>query len=148
MDDVIVIILTLVLTIVAAINQNKKKKSPHSEQKTPDFWETILGQESPLPRPVEVEEIKPPVEKKRKGTSVPVSNPLRNQITRRMSPTLINDELSIAEGGRHNDIVSLLNSQKEKEEALGNLQEASGIMEDFSLKKAVIYSEIIHPKYF
>ncbi len=148
MDDVIVIILTLVLTIVAAINQNKKKKSPPTEQKTPDFWETILGQESPLPRPVEVEEVKPPVQHKRKAPVVHQTNPVRKPIPKRMSTTPIHDELSIEEGGRHDDILSIINSKKEADDAFDPHQDASGIMEDFSLRKAIIYSEIIHPKYF
>ena len=148
MDDVIVIILTLVLTIVAAINQNKKKKSTPTEQKTPDFWETILGQESPLPRPVEVEEVKLPVQHKRKAPVVHQPNPVRKPIPKRMSTTPIHDELSIEEGGRHDDILSIINSKKEADDAFDPHQDASGIMEDFSLRKAIIYSEIIHPKYF
>lgn len=148
MDDVIVIILTLVLTIVAAINQNKKKKSATAQQKTPDFWETVLGQESPLPQPVEVEKTSSPIHQKAETKNVTRPKPVRKAESQRMRSSALTDELIIAEGGRHEDILSLLNSKKGIEDSFDNDEEISGIIDDFSLKKAVIYAEIIQPKYF
>ena len=148
MDDVIVIILTLVLTIVAAINQNKKKKSAPAQNKTPDFWETVLGQESPFPQPIEVEKNIPPVQKKAEAKQVPRPKPTRKPEPQRMRSSALTDELSVAEGGRHDDILSLLNSKKGFDDSIDNNEDTAGIMDDFSLKKAVIYAEIIQPKYF
>ncbi|HAX95376.1 MAG TPA: hypothetical protein DCY35_02465 [Prolixibacteraceae bacterium] len=148
MDDVIVIILTLVLTIVAAINQNKKKKGAPVAQKTPDFWETILGQENPLPQPVEVEKTSQPVRQKVGTKNVTRPKPFIKPESQRMRSSALTDELLIAEGGRHEDILSHVNSKKGIEDSFDNDEEISGIIDDFSLKKAVIYAEIIQPKYF
>lgn len=148
MDDVIVIILTLVLTIVAAINQNKKKKGTPAQQKTPDFWETILGQESPLPQTVEVEKNIPPAHRKAEAKNVSRSKPVRKPESQRMKTPAITDELSIDEGGRHDDILTLLNTRKGFDDSFDSDEEVAGIMDDFSLRKAVIYAEIIQPKYF
>jgi hypothetical protein len=65
-----------------------------------------------------------------------------------MRSSAITDELSVAEGGRHDDILSLLNSKKGFDDSIDNNEDTAGIMDDFSLKKAVIYAEIIQPKYF
>lgn len=152
MDDVIIIILTLVLTVVAAINQSKKKRqqqSPSGNEGEPDFWEEILHVQKPAPQPVPPSP--QPIRKEpvaRKATPEPIksrtfsSKKAKSQINRSYQQAF-NDE-----GGRNE---AILNRTHENTVGSDNLTESfneESFLEDFSLRKAVIYSEIIKPKYF
>jgi hypothetical protein len=150
MDDILIILLTLVLTIVAAINQSKKKKQqlPDPETKEPDFWEEILQGRTPRPHPMDTDEMDHYPEPVRKPEPVVVpkqpARPIRNNPA--VNPTM---QFNLPKEGERNE-----NSLRQSEirsalEASGeNAGEEKSLLEDFSLKKAVIYSEIIHPKYF
>jgi len=151
MDDVIIIILTLVLTVVAAINQSKKKKqqaAPTSGDE-PDFWEEILKGGKPHTDPVQTAE---PVAYREPVKQVPAREmskinkvPSRKAKTENKSGSYFNQD---EEGGRLDEIMKYSHS-KQSEEALSlEIIESEPILEDFTLRKAVIYSEIINPKYF
>lgn len=150
MDDLIVIILTLALTIVAAINQSKKKKQqqPQTESGEPDFWEEILHGGKPKPKPEdsgEYHEYSEPV-----GIPAPVkvrkpsANPMAMRKTGRNA--IIQDP--VKEGGRNEDILRYSEIREANIADKGMAEKGETILEDFSLKKAVIYSEILKPKYF
>lgn len=151
MDDVIVIILTLVLTVVAAINQSKKRKqqAPSETSEEPDIWEEILqtGKHKPVPanqsEPVIVKEYPKPHRPAEKVRTIETSS--RKTKTMEKPSAVFNFE---NEGGRNEDVLRA--SQIGLQSDTANTQEGSGesVLEDFSLRKAVIYAEIINPKYF
>lgn len=149
MDDIIVIILTLVLTIVAAINQSKKKKQQETQNTSPvpDFWETILHGEEGTPVPVNTPRKPQPSEPvlqqtvERKAKARTLQN--KSGHTVRHHPEFISDE-----GGRNQDILMAGNKLVNETGKLDNHDDNLTILEDFSLRKAIIYSEIIQPKYF
>jgi hypothetical protein len=148
MDDIIVIILTLALTIVAAINQSKKKKQqlPQPESGEPDFWEEILHGGKPKPASTgeyhdnaEPDRIPAPAKVRK-----PAENPMKMKKPARNS--IIQDPFK--EGGRNEDILRHSEIRDTSLRDLESDEKGESILEEFSLKKAVIYSEIIHPKYF
>jgi len=151
MDDVIIIILTLVLTVVAAINQSKKRKqeAPAETGEEPDIWEEILqtGKQKPVPssqrEPVTVPE-KP---KPRQAAEMDRRREVPSWKTKTIKKpaSIFNSE---NEGGRNEDI--LRSSKIGQASDTGSLIKEPGesILENFSLRKAVIYAEIINPKYF
>lgn len=150
MDDVIIIILTLVLTIVAAVNQSRKKKqqTPTAEGTIPDIWEEILHGGRSQPYPDEDEE--PVILREPVRTPVPVvvkptgKKPVRP--TRASTPPM--DYGYLNESGRNEDIIRFNRGKNTEEQKLETSETSENILSDFSLKKAVIYSEIINPKYF
>jgi hypothetical protein len=157
MDDVIIIILTLVLTVVAAINQSKKKKqqAPPTSEEEPDFWEEILQGGKPYTEPEQTSE---PVLTRE---PVVLREPLRQRTAREMSKvTTVASRKAKAENKSGSyfdqdeaavrlDEIMKYSHSKQAEEALSlDVVESEPILEDFTLRKAVIYSEIINPKYF
>lgn len=128
MDDLIIIILTLLFTIFAAINQTKKKKIP--EPKIPEPWKIPGGFKPSGPFPQEK-----PVRKNDEKTIQP----------RKTSAAFLQVETFEEEGIRNETVASIVNKQMDKNETV---PEESPVMEDFSLRKAIIFTEIIKPKYF
>lgn len=137
MDDLIVIILTLIIAAAGVIGQVKKKKQPQPEgdenqQKTTgDFWDFLddLGGEN---QPnnitqaeteinVEPEKIQEVVKKKPEYTFI-AEKEGRNSLVKQ---TAIKDEIK-----------DLMDEEEEEK-----------ISDTFSLRKAVIYSEILNRKY-
>jgi hypothetical protein len=157
MDDVIIIILTLVLTVVAAINQSKKKKqqgAPTSEGE-PDFWEEILKGGKPYTEPEQNNEpdmtrepvvFRDPVKQRPAREMAKITTvPSRKVKADNKTNSYFNPD---EDGGRLDEIMKYSHS-KHAEEALSlDAVESEPILEDFTLRKAVIYSEIINPKYF
>ena len=151
MDDVIIIILTLVLTVVAAVNQSKKRKqqAPPEAGEDTDIWEDILqtGKQKPFPstqrEPITIKEDT----RQRQAAEMDRSRrvPSWNTKTIKKPPSIFNSE---NEGGRNEDI--LRSSKIGQAPDATAVKEGSGkpVLEDFSLRKAVIYAEIINPKYF
>jgi hypothetical protein len=151
MDDIIVIILTLVLTIFAAISQIKKKKQqvPVETGDEPDFWEEILGGGERVSEPVTADI--PPTEKRPvSGRQEPLKATAPNAMQKRAMANRQHDHYSDAsqEGSRNWDI----GARKINNDAFSRVdqtaEDENSILEDFSLKKAIIYTEIIKPKYF
>ncbi len=157
MDDVIIIILTLVLTVVAAINQSKKKKQQAAPtvEGEPDFWEEILQGGKPYSEPDQTNGpaatrepvvFREPVKQKpAREMSKTTTVPLRKTKAENKTGSYFNHD---EEGGRLDEIMKYSHA-KQAEEALSlDIVESEPILEDFTLRKAVIYSEIINPKYF
>ncbi len=126
MDDLVVIILTLIVAGVGALSQLKKKKqaagNAGQHQKSPDFWGLLedkiesAGQEDNSEY-YEEEQMEP-------VAAVEISlNKLKKK----------RDNRSVVA----NNLVKEMNRPKLK----------SKLKEDFSLRKAVIYSEILNRKY-
>jgi hypothetical protein len=125
MDDLIVIILTLIILVVGIIGQSKKKKqtTPVTEnRKSPgNIWELIQQEMEPqynIPEPEFVEE------KEVEEIVEPVKQ-VPYQFTAK------NEGVSEIKKGAH--VENTIKEQIKKEK--------------FSLKKAVIYSEILNRKY-
>lgn len=149
MDDIIVIILTLVLTVVAALNQSKKKKQ-HESQKSgaePDFWETILHGEEEAPVPVKKS---PARQSSEPVLQQPIASKIKSREPLRKSGLSagIHPDSGTTEGGRNIDVVVAGKKQTAGIENPDDRENELSILEDFSLRKAIIYSEIIQPKYF
>ena len=129
MDDIIVIILTLIVALFGIIINKKKKNATHSTaaqttNEPSDFWDMIMdggnkGQETNIP---EYEEPEPELEEM--VESVIKSSYQFSAINRGRSD--IKDELK--------KVVV-----QKKNVTIGG--------EEFSLRKAVIYSEILNRKY-
>lgn len=128
MDDIVVIILTLVVTGFGIYNQHRKKKAASAQvsaepKETPDFWDMIMDkadvveeEEVLVPKPREV------VKEKRESVVKPKYN---------FTPS--------AEG--QSDIDDAVKKQITKKRKV----RIDG--EEFSLRKAVIYNEILKRKY-
>lgn len=128
MDDVLVIILTLVVAVLGALNQRKKRKEALNKPAAPatgqsqDFWDMLLDDDSyvqqdiPMPVSEEVVEVE----------TVPEPKPIFEFKADREAPHSIKQPMK------------KLTKAKKKKLVMG---------EEFSLKKAVIYSEIINRKY-
>jgi hypothetical protein len=129
MDDLIIIILTLLFTVVAAINQTKKKKIPDLP-KPAESWKAPENIRQTVPTSQEN-----PIGKKYDKTIPP----------RKVPTSSMQVETFEEEGSRNETVASILNKQSDKNEFI---QEEKSIMEEFSLRKAIIFTEIIKPKYF
>ena len=130
MDDLIVLILTLIIFVAGAIGQIKKKKPPVSDagknQQTDNFWD-LLEQETEIFRdqPVQPErEIQPVVYQEKYESTEPENY----------------EFTPVNEGG------SVLAVEKNTEKKIPVRERL--LKEGFSLKKAVVYSEILNRKYF
>jgi hypothetical protein len=149
MDDVLIIILTLVLTVVAAINQAKKKKQQTNavSEAEPGFWESLM-QEADITltqvknQPVTVTSEPVPVK--------PASRAAKSRDSVRKSATADTGKIHhrFSEGGRNEAILTHLKSQTSESDELSMTGNQPTVLEEFSLRNAIIYSEIIHPKYF
>lgn len=135
MDDLIVIILTLIIAVVGALGQIKKKKQGQpqnqqtdQEQEPSGFWDifekeqeyTVDQQEEMPHQEVEVQ---------------PVT------INEKVERTIPQYEFTPENEGKsiYGDDLTMKHEQKNKH--------TKRKIKDFSLKKAVIYSEILNRKY-
>lgn len=137
MDDLIVIILTLVVAVIGIIGQRNKKKAAQAntipgeapKQQPMDFWDVIMneGNKPQYQPPVfyeeieeeeEIIEVKPPIVEKQ-----------------RQYEFLAEDE---GRSGIEEELRKALEPRARKVKIQG---------EEFSLRKAVIYSEILNRKY-
>lgn len=126
MDDLVVIVLTLLLAGVGLIGQLKKKKqasgSEGEQKKQKDIWD-LLG-EGVFPQEQEVESTTVPVEQEEVETYVNkqnyhfhAKNKEKKTIEKKIKPTKTTKKID------------------------------GKIKEEFTLRKAVIYSEILNRKY-
>lgn len=130
MDDLIVLILTLIIFVAGAIGQVKKKKPPvpvAGQKKQPDnFWD-LLEQETEFlpeqPTPV-TQEIQPEFYQEKYESTEPEKY----------------DFIPVNEGGS-------LFSEEIKTEKKNDQIRKKRLREEFSLRKAVIYNEILNRKY-
>lgn len=141
MEDFIFILIAIVLSVIGAFNQSKKKKAEqerleHEEQdRSPSFFNQVLSdplfeeeEERPVVKAPEIiQEVKTVKKEGRK--------PLRPTV---MKKTEISDSIR----------TTLEPIMEEEEEIVKEKQTTrESIMNDFSLKKAIIYAEIIERKY-
>ena len=127
MDDLVVIILTLIIAVAGVISQAKKKKQntvPENGQKQPeDIWNLFRDEPIPAPQP----KTEPQYDIVEDEESVPYENEQDYKF------------YSNKEGGKLINIEPEI--QRPVEEAVTKKKEK------FSLRKAVIYSEILNRKY-
>jgi len=130
MDDLLVIILTIVLMAAGSLGQLIKKKkpvaSPEQERSRPEIWETLFGDQD-FPE-----------------TSVPGHREITPETEGSVNPDEVVPEYKFENEEGASAI--LRKDKKMAENELQNYDEP--VMEDFSLKKALVYSEILNPKYF
>lgn len=129
MEDYFVIILTLVIAVVGALNRKKKKKAPNvplaeDAQSGNDLWDLIMNEEQdPITEMYEEELVPEPIVEER-------NEPSKRQV---YSFNASNEGKSVVE-----ETPVLKKTKKRKTLIAG---------EEFSLKKAVIYSEVMNRKY-
>ena len=133
MDDIVVIILTILVVVIGALSQRKKRQQMEAAKKNPgaptrqpiDIWE-ILREQSTAKHPFD-EEDEPVVENWEKPIdTVPETKPAY--------------QFNAKNEGQSDIRESTLEAPKRKHRVL-----IDG--EKFSLKKAIIYSEIMNRKY-
>lgn len=147
MEDYIFLILAVALSIFGAINQNKKKKSgdnPLAEKKERPrnfFMDQLLGEDFLAEPKEEVKpqvKIKPVMKKEPMVIATPTSqsghyhpgfiSTLPDRPIKNLQPTYRKPRVEIVEAEPETD-------------------EAPSYLEDFSLRKAFVYSEIMGRKY-
>ena len=132
MDDLLVIILTLIIAVVGALNQVRKKKAqpveeqPESESSTSDFWEFLDDDEETVV-PIREKEVKA------KTVEEPIPEPIQINLKPRYQFSAQNEGKSV--------------SMERMKPELKKAVKGSNIKDEFSLRKAVIYSEILNRKY-
>lgn len=144
MEDYIFLIIAIVLSIFGAINQNKKKKLfdnpvPENEESPRNsFMDQLLGNDflnEPIVKkapPIRINPVKVNVDTK-SGNEKPKEK-FYHQVFKSTLP----------ERPKHERIQT---TWKPKEEMEAVEEEAINYLEDFSLRKAFIYSEILNRKY-
>jgi hypothetical protein len=147
MEDYIFLIIAVALSIFGAINQNKKKKdaeNPLSEKKSSArnfFMDQLLGQDF-LAEPIA--EVKPQVMVKPKLKKEPLVQPTPLQPTGLYHTTFVS---TLPDRSKKPLQPSLRKTIIEPAEPESDLDESPGYLEDFSLRKAFVYSEIMQRKY-
>ncbi|MBN1820315.1 MAG: hypothetical protein JW833_06345 [Prolixibacteraceae bacterium] len=134
MDDIIVILLTLLIMVVGAISQIKKKQKQPLQEETLErkttglnFWEEFLDVEDNSginAEPVVQEVIAPVV--------VPDPEPVIKPV--------VKDGIKGIQSNYIRDII--------KDTQISSYKKGANLPEGFSLRKAVIFSEILDHKYF
>ena len=147
MEDYIFLIIAIVLSIFGAINKKKKmteKANPLTEKATrpKNFFLDQLFGENILENPVG--EIKPPVRVKPVIRTEPVVSPRPQS----RSGNYRMDFKSTLPEQKKKPIQSLLRkAEVEDIENWTDNSDSPGYLEDFSLRKAFVYSEIMQRKY-
>ena len=145
MEDYIFLIIAIVLSIFGAINQNKKKKIENNafleaeEKPRNGFMDQLLGAdflnepEVEKAPPVRIKPVK--ADEANKSTIVIPREKFYHQVFKSTLPDRPKHEM-----------LKTTWKQKEEEEGVEG-EESTNYLEDFSLRKAVIYSEIMNRKY-
>ncbi len=131
MDDILVIILTLIVALVGFFGKKKQKENQASQSqqaKQPhDLWNVLMFDED-VPAPVEEQEDHVAVETaEEKVAAAPEKQPVYRFDAQEEGASDIQDEL--------------------KRTALKKRKKVKVCGEEFSLRKAVIYNEILNRKY-
>ena len=125
MDDIVVIILTLIVAVVGILNQQRKKKAAQNpvateNKKSTDFWD-LFTEDPGGQEEVEPDYIEPEVV--------------------REEPKIKQQYQFVARAEGRSDLKEKVRVVVKKK-TLGRIEG-----EEFSLRKAVIYSEILNRKY-
>lgn len=147
MDDILVLLLTIGLTVFAAINQSKKKRKSHSiGEEQGDFWEKMMQGEVEIPEEEQEYSASPDNLSGRTGGSY---NATSDSYSAYNPPAVtlpyINPEFDEQISNTRKRSETSGSSQQEDENE--HFDNSSGI-KNFNLRDAVIYSEILRPKYF
>lgn len=145
MEEYIFIILAILLSIVGAFNRNKGKKGATPPlhggdgRRSESFLEQLLGTnfglDEPPPRPMQPATVPEPVS----DYVVPTKKKNKPQ-------AFLTEEL--ARNAREKELVILNQTSAGKEMKTKRArQKVSALMDGFSMKKAVVYSEILQRKY-
>ena len=134
MDDLLVLILTVAIGAIGALSQKKRKKAspnsaPQSKPETTSFWDMIMDETNRVvPEPEPAIEVMPEVEPEPKVVEKVEQKPERKYQFKAENEgqSGINDKIKTT-------------VQRRPKKVFGD--------EGFSLKKAVIYNEILNRKY-
>lgn len=145
MEDYIFLIIAIVLSIFGAISQNKKKKisdNPFPEEEEAPrnrFMDQLLGNDF-LNEPAVKKA--PPV--RINPVSVNVSTKSSNETPKEKFYHQV-FKSTLPDRPKH-QLIQTTWKPKEEEE-IGEVEESVNYLEDFSLRKAFVYSEIMNRKY-
>jgi hypothetical protein len=145
MEDYIFLIIAIVLSIFGAINQNKKKKAEVNpfvegvDEPRNGFMDQLLGRDF----------LDEPVVKKAPKVRV---NPTQANVAAKSTSEIPRSKFyhqafksTLPDRPKH-EVIQTSRKLKEEEEAV-EVEESVNYLEDFSLRKAFIYSEILNRKY-
>ncbi len=145
MEDIVVIILTLAFTILAAVNQNKKKKAAaENKAPVPDFWKVLFPGEADDGMPAQPH-ARPEEPSARESGAHHGGEPFKEGArattpgNRRKVPT---PAFSMEGSGKKTTPAGQQLPPPQEND------DSPSVLDDFSLRKAVIYREILDPKYF
>jgi len=155
MDDYIFIIIALVLSVFGALSQQKKKREQEERRLLDDdsastpqsAFDELFGDDLFMSREGEPNQVPPPVvrpvkeKKKQKQVHQEMKAPPRMEYKPMVRESLVKSE----ERKPRNSISLELEKLSREDEA--KLTPKNLIRKDFSLRKAVIYTEIINRKY-
>lgn len=138
MDDSILVILTLLIIIIGAASQIKRRRTPpeaigdesNKNNERMNFWEGLMAEE---PEDVPVEQDREWNLFDNEDEETEVQEPIIEPAVEEGVSALKDDPIMEA-------II--------KEREIGTYYMAGSRMEGFSFRRAIIFSEIIHPKYF
>lgn len=146
MEDYIFLIMAVALSIFSAINQNKKKKATENQLESGEekprnfFMDQLLG----LDFLKETEQLKPkPVKAKPAPAIVAIKSNSNIQKMGNFQPQRFKSTLP--DRPKRQTILTM-QRQPEEEEVVG-AEESISYLEDFSLRKAFVYSQIMERKY-
>jgi hypothetical protein len=148
MEDYIFLIIAIALSIFGVINQSKKKKEAENPFQETDvkprnfFMDQLLGKDF-LAEP-EKKKAQPVKVKKPVYSSVPAKS--SSNIQKIENYQLPRFKSTLPDRPKH-VTVSTMRRQAEEEEIVAIENEIS-YLEDFSLRKAFVYSKIMERKYF
>lgn len=149
MDDYIFLIIAIALSVFGAINQNKKKKAAENlleedaEAKPRNFFmDQLLGKDF---LGETEEEVRPlPVKVKTTRASFDFKKSIDTTKGKTFKPARFISTLP--ERQKRETIATLYSIKEEGEEIVGE-EESINYLEDFSLRKAFVYSQILERKY-
>lgn len=147
MEDYIFILIAVALSIFGAINQNKKKKdaeNPLSEKKSSArnfFMDQLLGPDFLAEH---VAEVKPRVMVKPKLKKETLEPPKPLQPKGLYKPTFVS---TLTDRSKKPLQPSLRKTITEPADPESDLDQTPSYLEDFTLRKAFVYSEIMQRKY-
>jgi hypothetical protein len=145
MEDYIFLLIAIALSIFGAINQNKKKKSENPFEKEEIkprnfFMDQLLGNDF-----LEVPEKKKPIPVRAKPVPTPPTNKNNIVIQRGMNYQLPRFKSTLPDRPKHQSVLTVQRQKTENE--IVEPEESIDYLEDFSLRKAFIYSQILERKY-
>lgn len=151
MEDYIFLIIAVAISIFGALNKKRKDKmaqqpveeiSEEEEVKRRNyFMDQLLGEDF-----LDEEEAPPAPKVRVPSTPAKVVSKSSDEVRRGMNYQLPRFKSTLPDRPKHKSLVSTQRIKVE-EPILLESEETTNYLEDFSLKKAVIYSALLEPKY-